>query len=202
MGHDDLELPPRGLITLFRRPMILSARGMTLGERTLAWDDVAFYTYRWEDGFVDGEIYVVTRDDAWMKLDNRYYYWRQAADRVLAELHPRLRASPDYHPFRLTDAELGHAGVGSLALAEIERVEIASFGGSPRIAVIARGLRRDWSADDIEGVHDVVLLLEDLVRRGVAVQATTPLWLPPSVSDVAATLTSGVELPRAEIVRR
>jgi len=47
-----------------------------------------------------------------------------------------------------------------------------------------------------------VLLLEDLIARGVAVRASVPLWLPPSVSQIADGFAVEVTLPRAEIVRR
>jgi len=175
---------------------------LRLGDKQIAWDDVEFYTYRWEDGYVAGVIYVVARDDTWIRIDNRYYYWREAADRILAELHPRLRADPDYHPFRVTDTALHHAAFGALPFAEIERVEIAHVGDGPGIAVIKRGSTSDWSTDAIETVHDVVLLLEDLIARGVAVRASVPLWLPPSVRQIADGFAAEITLPRAEIVRR
>ncbi|HEU4727775.1 MAG TPA: hypothetical protein VFT22_07805 [Kofleriaceae bacterium] len=202
MPAASLELPPRGLITLFRRPLILDGNGLSLGAKQIAWDDVEFYTYRWEDGYIAGTIYVVSRDDAWIRIDNRYYYWREAADRVFAELHPRLRADPDYHPFRLTDTALHHVAFGALPLIDIERVEIAHVGEGPGIAVIARGSAADWSTDPLEAVHDLVLLLEELIARGVAVRASVPLWLPPSVSQIANGFSAEVTLPRAEIVRR
>lgn len=202
MSDVELELPPRGLVTLFRRPLILDANGLRLGDKQIAWDEVEFYTYRWEDGYVAGVIYVVARDDTWIRIDNRFYYWREGADRILAELHPRLRADPDYHPFRLTDTALHHVAFGALAFTEIDRVEIAHIGDGPGIAVINRGAAADWSTDPLEAVHDLVLLLEDLIARGVAVRASVPLWLPPSVSQISEGFTSEVTLPRAEIVRR
>jgi hypothetical protein len=202
MPDVELELPPRGLVTLFRRPLILDGRGLRLGDKQIAWDDVEFYTYRWEDGYVAGVIYVVARDDTWLRIDNRYYYWREAADRVLAELHPRLRTDPDYHPFRLTATALHHVAFGALALAEIDRVEIAHVGDGPGVVVVKRGGASDWSTDPLEAVHDLVLLLEDLIARGVAVRASVPLWLPPSVRQIAEGFAAEVTLPRAEIVRR
>jgi hypothetical protein len=202
MSDVELELPPRGLVTMFRRPLILDGRGLRLGDRQIAWDDVEFYTYRWEDGHVAGVIYVVARDDTWLRIDNRYYYWREGADRILAELHPRLRADPDYHPFRLTAAALHHVAVGALAFTEIDRVEIAHIGDGPGVVVIARGGSTDWSTDPLEAVHDLVLLLEELIARGVAVRASVPLWLPPSVSQISESFATEVTLPRAEIVRR
>jgi len=202
MSDVELELPPRGLITLFRRSMMLDGRGLTLGDVHIAWDDVEFYTYRWDNGQVAGDIYVVARDDRWLRVDHRYYYWRQAADRILAELHPRLRAAPDYHPFRLTDTELRHAAFGTLPLTEIDRVEIAHVGGGPGLAVIARGSADDWSADGLETIHDVVLFLEDLIAHGVAVRPSMPLWLPPSARQISEGFASEVTLPQARLIRR
>jgi hypothetical protein len=202
MSDVELELPPRGLITMFRRPLVLDGRGLRHGKQQISWDDVEFYTYRWEDGRLAGDIYVVARDDTWLRIDHRYYYWREAADRILAELHPRLRAAPDYHPFRLGDGELRHAAYGVLPLSEIEHVEIAHVGDGPGLVVTKRGQADDWSEDSLETVHDVVLLLEDLLARGVAIRATVPLWLPPSVRQISEGFTAEVTLPRAEIVRR
>ena len=202
MSDAELELPPRGLITLFRRPMLLDGRGLTLGDTHLAWDDVEFYTYRWTHGHVAGDIYVVARDDCWLRIDHRYHYWRQAADRILAELHPRLRARPDFHPFQLTATELRHAAFGTLALTEIDRVEIAHVGGGPGLAVIARGQADDWSTDGLETVHDVVLFLEELIARGIAVRPNMPLWLPPSVRQISKGFAAEVSLPQARLIRR
>jgi hypothetical protein len=202
MSDVELELPPRGLITLFRRPMMLDARGLTLGKTHIAWDDVEFYTYRWENGYVAGDIYVVAHDDTWLRVDNGYYYWRQAADRILEELHPRLRPRPDYHPFRLSDTELRHAAFGTLALTDIDRVEISHVGGGPGLAVIRRGSADDWSTDSLETIHDVVLLLDELIARGIAVRPTIPLWLPPSVRQISEGFASEVSLPQARLIRR
>lgn len=201
MPSEELELPPRGLITLFRRPLVLDERGLRIGKKQIAWDDVEFYTYTWEDGFIAGDIYVVTRDDRWMRIDNRFYYWRQAADRILGELHPRLRANPDYHPFRLSATELHHARSGALPLTDIDRVEIAPASDGPSFGVFTRS-SKEWSIDGLETIHSVVLLLEDLVARGIAVRAEVPLWLPPSVGPIADEIARPVTLPQAEIVRR
>jgi hypothetical protein len=201
MSSDELELPPRGLITLFRRPLVLDERGLRIGKKQIAWDDVEFYTYTWEDGFIAGDIYVVARDDRWMRIDNRFYCWRQAADRILAELHPRLRAAPDYHPFRLSATEVRHARSGALPLADIDRVEIAPGSDGPTFEVFTRS-SREWSIDGLETIHNVVLLLEDFVARGIAVRAEVPLWLPPSVGRIADEVARPVTLPQAEIVRR
>jgi hypothetical protein len=202
MSDVELELPPRGLVTWFRKPLILDGQGLRIGDTRIAWDDVAFYTYRWEDGYVAGTIYLVAHDDRWIRIDNRHYYWRQAADRVFEELHPRLRARPDYHPFRITDTELRHVALGALPFTEIERVEVANVGGGPGLAVIQRGEATEWSSDVLEAVHDVVLLLEELIARGVAVRASVPLWLPPSVRQIAEGFAAEIDLPRAAIVRR
>jgi hypothetical protein len=202
MSDVELEMPPRGLITLFRRPLILDRTGLRLGDKRIAWDDVEFYTYRWEDGHIAGVIYVIARDDTWLRIDERYYYWREGADRILAELHPRLRTDPDFHPFRLTDTALHHVAFGALAFTEIDRVEIGHVGDGPGLTVIERGSSTDWSTDPLEAVHDLVLLLEELIARGVAVRASIPLWLPPSVSQIADGFALEVALPRAQIVRR
>lgn len=201
MSSEELELPPRGLITLLRRPLVLDERGLRLGKKLIAWDDVEFYTYTWEDGFIAGDIYVVARDDRWMRIDNRFYYWRQAADRILAELHPRLRANPDYHPFRLSATELRHARSGALPLTAIDRVEIAPSSDGPSLGVFDRSSKA-WSIDGLETIHNVVLLLEDLIARGIAVRAAVALWLPPSVGQIADEVAAPVTLPQAEIVRR
>jgi hypothetical protein len=201
MSSEELELPPRGLITLFRRPLVLDGRGLRLGKKQIAWDDVEFYTYTWEDGFIAGDIFVVARDDRWMRIDHRFYDWRQAADRILGELHPRLRANPDYHPFRLSATELRHARSGALPLADIDRVEIAPGSDGPTFGVLDRGSKA-WSLDGLETIHNVVLLLEDFVARGIAVRAAVPLWLPPSVGPIADEVAKPVALPLAEIVRR
>jgi len=202
MASDDLELPPRGMITVFRRPLWLDEHGLRLGKKRIAWDDVEFYTYTWEDGFLAGDIYVVSRDDRWMRIDDRYYYWRQAADRILAELHPRLRADPDLHPFQLTATELRHVRFGSLALADIDRTEIAPSADGPALAIYERRSPTPWSIDGLDKVHSVVLLLDELVARGVALRALSPLWLPPSAGRLAEDVAGQVDLPPAQVIRR
>ncbi len=61
---------------------------------------------------------------------------------------------------------------------------------------------KEWSIDGLETIHSVVLLLEELVARGIAVRAEVPLWLPPSVGPIADEIARPVTLPQAEIVRR
>ena len=197
-----LELPPRGMITLFRRPLILDELGLRIGKKRIAWDDVDFYTYSWEDGFLAGDMFIVTRDDRWMRIDDRYYYWRQAADRILAELHPRLRADPDHHPFELAGSELRHVRAGSLAVGDIDRVEIAPGPDGPALAVHTRHAPEAWSLDGLGKVHSVVLLLDTLVARGVAIRAAVPLWLPPSAGSLAEDVCGQVDLPPAQLLRR
>lgn len=222
MAEAELELPPRGMITLFRRTLVLDDRGLHLGRKHIAWDDVAFYTYTWEDGVLAGDIYIIARDDRWLRIDDRYHYWRQAADRILAELHPRLRADPDFYPFELTAGELRHARFGALALGEIDRVEIAPSPDGPGLVVhdrrtagggdpdgvgggagaARRASQRWWSIDALDKVHSPVLLLDCLAARGVAVGATVPLWLPPSAGGLAEQVAGKGELPAAHLVQR
>ena len=202
MASEELELPPRGMITLFRRPLVLDDLGLRLGKKRIAWDDVDFYTYTWEDGFLAGDMFIVTRDDRWMRIDDRYYYWRQAADRILAELHPRLRADPDHHPFQLTATELRHLRAGSLPLADIDRVEIAPGPDGPALAVYHRRSPIPWSLDGLDKVHSVVLLLDTLVARDIAIRAAVPLWLPPSAGALADDVFAQIDLPTAHLLRR
>ena len=86
-------------------------------------------------------------------------------------------------------------------MTEIDRVEIAPTNDGPSFAVFARPPAA-WSFDGLEAIHNVVLLLEDLVARRIAVRAEVPLWLPPSVGPIADEVARPVTLPQAEIVRR
>src|SRR5574337_1145916 len=131
---DALELLPRSIL---RKPLVLDDRGLTLGKKHIAWDDIEFYTYSIDDGLIVGDIYVVSHSDAWARIDRRYHTWQLAADRILGELHPRLRATPDFFPFRLDRDQLHHVVAGDLPLAEIERVEVVH---GPSIAAGQRGI--------------------------------------------------------------
>ena len=137
-----------------------------------------------------------------MRIDDRYYYWRQAADRILAELHPRLRANPDLHPFQLTATDLRHVRFGTLALADIDRVEIAPSPDGAALALYDRRSPGPWSLDSLDKVHSVVLLLDELVARGVALRALAPLWLPPSAGQLAEDVAGQADLPQAQLIRR
>jgi len=193
---DALELLPRSIL---RKPVLLDDRGLTLGKKHIAWDDVEFYTYVIDDGLIVGDIYVISKSDAFARIDRRYHTWQLAADRILGELHPRLRADPDFFPFRLDADGLHHVVAGNLPLAEIERVELVH---GPSIAVVQRGIKRDWTRDALETVHDSVLFLEELVARGVAVTASISIWLPPSSQGLADALAREANLPSARLVRR
>ncbi len=193
---DVLELLPRSIL---RKPLVLDDRGLTLGKKHIAWDDVEFYTYCIDDGLIVGDIYVISKSDHFARIDNRYHTWQLAAERIIAELHPRLRADPDYFPFRLTEDELHHVVAGTISLAEIERVEIVH---GPSIAIAARGVRRDWTIDAMETVHDSVMFLEALVARGIAVTSSISIWLPPCTQGLADALALEANLPSARLVRR
>ena len=193
---DVLELVPRSVL---RKPLVLDDRGITLGKKHIAWDDVEFYTYSIDDGLIIGDIYVISKTDAFARIDRRYHTWQLAADRILAELHPRLRGDPDYFPFRLSDGELHHVVAGTIPLDDIERVDIVH---GPSLAIVQRGVRRDWTIDALETVHDSVLFLEDLAARGVAVTSSISLWLPPSTQGLSEILARAAVLPSARVVRR
>ncbi len=193
---DALELLPRSIL---RKPLLLDDRGLTLGKKHIAWDDVEFYTYCIDDGLIVGDIYVISKSDMFARIDRRYHTWQLAADRILGELHPRLRADPDYFPFRLTEDELHHVVAGTISLADIERVELVH---GPSIAIAQRGVRRDWTIDAMETVHDSVLFLEALVARGIAVTSSISIWLPPCTQGLADALALEANLPAARLVRR
>ncbi|HEV7553803.1 MAG TPA: hypothetical protein VGO00_00025 [Kofleriaceae bacterium] len=197
----DLELAPRGTVTLFRKPIVIADDGMHLGDKHITWDDVDYYTYRWQAGHIAGDLFVVARDRRYLRIDHRYYDWRAGADRILAELHPRLAVDPYFQPFSFGEGELVHAGAGRIGLDLVDRVEVVRLGSEFAIAVIRRGDTHDWSHDQLVEVHDSLLFLDELVKRGVAVTGSE-LWLPPCLHHLADALGVAAELPRAEIVRR
>lgn len=124
----------------------------------------------------------------------------RASDRVLHELHGRLRADPYFAPFTLEEDALVHAVVGRLPLVEIEHVELAAYGSSIIVIVYARSTGA-WSETDASQVADLWLWLEVLAERGVVIRASFDLHLPPVLTRLGDRIAAERRLPKATVVR-
>jgi hypothetical protein len=144
-----------------------------------------------------GRLTLVTRDGKRIRLDQRYHHVPLALDRTFAELHPRLRAANDFTPFALDDAELRHTRKGALALADIDRVDVAGA----RVAIRRRGKRFAWASESMRRIKNVMLFLEELAERGLIVRANREVFVPPETLDKLELAASRqAALPAARVV--
>jgi hypothetical protein len=143
--------------------------------------------------FLDaGVIRLWTADGRTIRINAGLWYRNTAIavalDRILAELHPRLRGRPlEFAPFTLTEAGLTHPKLGSVALADVSRVELVF---SPRVApegfrVFMGAMTVPFMAARLADVHNPWLLVERLRGAGAEVVLHPSVFVP---ADVAATL--------------
>jgi hypothetical protein len=160
----------------------------TGGSRALRWDDVERYIY-WgttprliQSGFgparyIDAVTSTVTATRHHLALyhpggklviSSTYVGAEHACARALAELHPRLRRRPGlgFAPFAITDDGLRHATAGTLRWAQIEKLTI-NADIPPRLRVMKRGKAFAWAAESLAKIDNGMLLLEELVGRGI-----------------------------------
>jgi hypothetical protein len=158
------------------------------GSGELRWDDVERYVY-WgttprlvQSGFgparhIDAATSTVTatrhhltlhRAGATFVISSTYVGAEHACARALAELHPRLRHRPGlaFTPFTVADDGLRHATLGTLRWAEIEKLTLTAD-IPPRLRVMKRGKAFAWANESMAKIDNGMLLLEELVGRGI-----------------------------------
>ncbi len=185
---------------MFNRNLVLDGVGIRRGKLLVAWDDVDHYRYDWHDWSCPGDLVVVNRTRTALRIAPTFDQWPVVADRVLRELHERLRADPWFAPFMLEHDALVHVVLGRLPLAEIEHIEITAFGSSIIVVVHTRSAG-EWSETDVSQIANVWLWLEMLAERGVAIHSQLALHLPPVLTLLGDQIAARRNLPKATVVR-
>ena len=186
--------------SIFSRKLVLDEAGLRRGKTLVPWDEVDHYRYDWHDWSHPGDLLVVGRGEV-IRIAPVFEQWPVVADRVLRELHGRLRADPYFEPFAIEQDALVHVVSGRLPLAEIERVEIAALGSSVIVVVHARGA---GECTEVEAslIANLWLWLVMLAERGVAIDSPLALYLPPVLTRLGDRISSGRHLPKATVVRQ
>jgi len=184
----------------FSRNLVLDGAGIRRGKTLVAWDQVDHYRYDWHDWSHPGDLVVVSRTGTAIRIAPIFDQWLVVADRVVRELHGRLRADPYFAPFALEQDVLVHVVVGRLPLVEIDHVELVALGSSVIVVVHARGAG-EWSETDASQIADLWLWLEMLAERGVAIRSALALYLPPVLTLLGDRIAAGNHLPKATLVR-
>lgn len=194
--------PPVQISTrgIFGRRLVLDDIGIRRGSSFLTWDEVDYYLYDWKDWARAGDFLVVSRRGRVRRIAPIFDHWEVAADRLLDELHRRLRAIPYFDPFALDDDTLVHVRAGRLPFADIDRVEVAALGPNVIVVVHARGAG-EWATADASQIADLWLWLELLSEKGVTILSSLSLHLPMSRSDLSDRISAAARLPRATVVR-
>ena len=150
--------------------------------------------------FTQGQLVLVGKTGAKVKLDGRYRNVADALDRCFAEVHPRLRGDRlDVAPFALGDNELRHTKKGALGLADIQRV----VAGGSRLSIKKRDKRLAWVSVPMKRVKNVLLFLELLAERGLVIEANAEVFMPPTVLDkLRAAASRQAAMPQARVVSR
>ena len=150
--------------------------------------------------FSQGQLVLVGKTGAKLKIDNRYRKATDAIDCVFAELHPRLRAgTPDFTPFALSDTELRHVKKGTIGLADIEHVGM----GGMRVSIKKRGKRLSWVSVSMKKIKNVLLFTELLAEHGLIIKANAEVFMPPSVIEkLRAAASRQAAMPQARVVIR
>ena len=185
---------------IFSRSLELDEVGIRRGKTLVAWDEVDYYRYDWHDWSRPGDFVVVSRTGPVIRIAPIFDQWPVVANRVLHELHGRLRADPYFAPFTLEADALVHAVVGRLPLVEIEHVELAAFGSSI-IVIVYRRSTGAWSETDASQIADLWLWLELLAERGVVIRASFELHLSSVLIRLGDCIAAERHLPKATVVR-
>jgi Bacterial PH domain len=181
IGWDDIvgyrfwsyELKPQGGRAA-QAALVIGAIGyLERGGRARGADNRRFGT-----GAGTGRLTLIGRDGTRIAIDGRYRDVVSVLDRIFAEMHRRLRAEArqSFAPFAFDGSALRFRGNRALELGEIELISVTN----DKLAVRKRGARLSWVATSMKRVDNGVLLLEELARRGVAVQASAGVFLPKS----------------------
>lgn len=110
-----------------------------------------------------------------LRIGRHYHDIDQVLDRAFAELHARLAKRTEFGALSFDGVTLRHATKGALSLAEIEKVELGSLGG---LAIHKVGKRLRWASCSMARVDNVLLLVERLADRSVALEVSTAVFLP------------------------
>ena len=197
MASDPLEIASRGM---FSRNLVVDAAGVQLGKKRLAWTEVDHYRYDLQDWRRRGDFELTTAANRVVRLEPIFDHWPLLAEYVLDALHPRLRADPYFHPFDLAADGLGHVGLGRVAYADLDHVELAAVGTGVVVFVHTRA-KKEWVRAELRDIANLWLWLEALIARGVSVRSELDFHLPPSLSPLAAHLALAGRLPAAKLVR-
>lgn len=205
-------------VALARRRLVVDDRGFTVrglfGTRQVLWREISHYHYWSAHMFKAGAVtrflmrrphrqvsherlVIVPVGKPRIHVDPRYAKVDGALDALFAQLHTRVK--PDFQPFALSDTELVHRTKGTLALADIERVDVVGA----VISVIRRGKRLAWVSESMARVKNGMFLVEKLAERGIVVSANPLLFVPAGVLEkVRAAASRQAALPQARLVAR
>ena len=152
--------------------------------------------------FSNGRLKIVSRGrKTSIPIDLRYKDPVAALERSFEELHSRMRAAPsrNYDPFQLGQQQLVHKYKGTIAFAEIEKVEVT--GG--QLIVKKRGKRLAWAKCAMRDLSNGLLFIEELAEHGLVVNAQAGMFVPPSILEkLLAAASRQAALPQARVVER
>lgn len=184
---------------VFTRNLVLDEQGIRRGGTTIAWDDVHAYYYDWTDWSRPADFIVERTSGAQIRIAPVFDQWELVTERVLRELHGRLRGRARFAPFAFEADALVHR-IGRVPIAELERVELGALGASVAVEVHARG-KGVWTELDAGMIANLWLWLEALAERGVVIASALQLWLTPSLAALGDRMAAVNRLPRATVVR-
>jgi len=184
---------------MFHRNLTLDDAGVHRGKTLVAWDDIDHYRYDCQDWSRASDFVLVTRSAQLIRISPVFDQWQVVAERILRELHPRLRAGAYFDPFGFDDAALVHRSLGRLPLADLVRLELA-FAGSSMVAVVHARDAGEWTQVDTSDIANLWLWLEQLADRGIAIDSPVPLHLPPVLTRLADWIAAERGLPRATVI--
>jgi len=208
---------------LGRRRIRVDADGIHVsgfgGRRTLRWGDVAYYTY-WsafvipsavriggprrrirgasrDASFTRHDLIVYGSDGTSIRVDSHVRDAAEAIATILDVLHVLLRETATFQPFAIEEDGLRHERSGLLAWRKLEDVVVDNQ-TPPRLIVHANGKAFAWASESMEKVHNGLLLVENLVERGVAVDLERDVLVHDRLDEL---IQRNRQLPRARIVR-
>ena len=184
---------------MFNRNITLDDAGVRRGATLVAWDDIDHYRYDCQDWSRASDFVLVTRSAQLIRISPVFDQGPVVAERILRELHPRLRAEAYFDPFRLDDAALVHRSLGRLPLADFVRLELA-FVGSSMVAIVHARDAGEWAQVDTSDIANLWLWLDQLAERGIAIASPVRLHLPPVLTKLADWIAADRVLPRATVI--
>jgi hypothetical protein len=203
----------------FLRRLVLDEQGARVGARKVAWSDVTHYNYvsvgagkarmslgRWALDQTRGDAHrtlqlgkltIHGRDGQKFVIGNQWRNPREVLDFAFAQLHARLDplAPGAVAPFGFLRHAIAHPD-GQLVYADIERVELKRG----RLEILHRGGAR-WVSEPMWNIRNVLLLLIQLTRLGIAVAVDTNVFLPPSMLSLIVPTGGTAAIPAATLVR-